>query len=67
MFIQDGAPCHRSKLVSDLLKKKNIKTLDWPDNNPDLNPIDNLWAILKDKVADAHPTSSKDLETAKGI
>ena len=26
MFMQDGAPCHCSKLVSDFLKK-NIKTL----------------------------------------
>ena len=37
MFKEDGAPCHHSKLVSDFLKK-NIKTLDWPGNSPDLNP-----------------------------
>ena len=61
MFMQDGASCHRSKFVSDFLKKKNIKTLDWPDNSPDLNPIKYLCAILKDKVADEHPTSVKDL------
>ena len=42
MFMQGGVPCHRSKLVSDFLKKKNIKTLIWPDNIPDLNPIENL-------------------------
>ena len=42
MFMQGGVPCHRSKLVSDFLKKKNIKTLVWPGNIPDLNPIENL-------------------------
>ena len=52
MFVQDGAHCHRSKLVSVFLKKKNIKALDWPGNNPNLNPIENLWAILKGKMAD---------------
>ena len=61
--MQDGAPCHCSKLVSDFLYK-NIKTLDWPGNSPDLNPIKNSWAILKDKVADEHPTSAKDFKMA---
>ena len=63
MFIQDSVPCHRSKLVSDFFKE-NIKTPDWICNSPDLNSIENLWAILKEKVADEHPTSAKDLEMA---
>ena len=33
VFVQDGAPYHRSKLVSYFLKKKNIKTLDWFGNS----------------------------------
>ena len=60
IFMQDGASGHRSKLVSDFLKK-NIKTLDWLCNSPDLNPVENLWAMLKDKVADEHLTSDQDL------
>ena len=27
-FMQDGAPCHISKIVSRFLKKKMIKTID---------------------------------------
>ena len=38
--------------------------MDWPDNSSYLNPIENLWAILKDKVANKHPISAKDLEIA---
>ena len=62
MFMQDDVSCHRSKLVSDFLKKKDIKMLDWPGNILDLNPIETLWATRKNKVADEHPTSAKDLE-----
>ena len=38
--------------------------LDWPGDSPDLNLIKNLWAIVKDKVTDEHPTSAKNLKMA---
>ena len=60
IFMQDGAPCHRSKMVTNFLKKK-MKVLDWPGNSPDLNPIENLWTVMKDKVAEKHPSSFPDL------
>ena len=60
-FMQDGAPCNRSKVVSDYLKK--IKTIDWPGNSPDLNPVENLGSLLKDRVVDRQPTSTQDLES----
>ena len=64
VFVQDGVPCHRSKIVAQFLKSKKIKILDWPENSPDLNPIDNLWTVLKDKVSEKQPTNTKELEEA---
>ena len=50
-FLQDGAPCHASKKIKTFLEANNIKTIDWPGNSPDLNPIENCWAHMKNMLA----------------
>ena len=48
-FMQDNAPCHKTRLVVDFLNQNSIKTLDWPPQSLDMNPIENLWSIIKKK------------------
>jgi len=50
IFQDDNDPKHRSILVTNWKKNKNISSLDWPSYSPDLNPIENIWAILKMKL-----------------
>ena len=28
----------------------NIRLLNWPPQSTDLNPIENLWGVIKDKI-----------------
>ena len=41
--------------VSDFLKKQEVEVLQWRKNSPDFNPIEKLWKILKDIVAEKQP------------
>ena len=49
-FQQDLAPCHTSKVMQSFFKKSKLHVLDWPGNSSDLNPMENLWTIVKKRL-----------------
>ena len=50
IFMHDNAPIHTSELIDLFLSEKGIDVLNWPKYSPDLNPIENMWAIVKRKL-----------------
>jgi transposase len=48
---QDGARAHTAKQTVAFLKQEGVRLLpDWPANSPDLSWIENLWAIVDNKL-----------------
>ena len=62
IFQQDGAPCHTARMVTQWIHQQDFQLLEgWPGNSPDLNPIENCWSLLKNRVAELQPTGTADL------
>ena len=55
IFMQDNAPSHASQYTKIFLDQHNFvgkRLMNWPACSPDLNPIENYWAIVKSKLYD---------------
>jgi transposase len=49
IFMQDNAPVHTSRSSIAFLEENKVQTLGLPANSPDLNPIENIWGLMKKK------------------
>ncbi len=62
IFQQDLSPSHTAKSTKSWLNDHGVGVLDWPANSPDLNPIENVWGIVKRKMRNKRPKNADELK-----
>ena len=49
-FHQDDGPAHTARYTSSWPNFKEENIVAWLSYSPDLNPIENLWTIIKGEI-----------------
>lgn len=64
-FIMDNDGRHRSRNLIKVATENGLNRNGYlPSNSPDLNPIENLWHMMKQRVIKSNPTNYNQLRRA---
>ena len=58
---EDNDPKHTSGKAQKWRKDNQVKRISWLAQSPDLNPMENVWAVLKANISNYKPSSTKEL------
>jgi hypothetical protein len=60
---QDGAKCHTAVRTRNYLARKGVELVDgWPASSPAINVVENMWSILKRRIAERAPQDVAELK-----
>lgn len=58
VFMQDNASIHTAKKIVEWFENNAVILLDWPPYSPDMNPIEHVWAKMKEWIIKTYPELS---------
>lgn len=61
IFQHDNSSVHTATSVRNYLKEAKINVMEWPPNSPDINPIERIWAYIKQRLF-RYPTRPANLQ-----
>ncbi len=57
LFQYDNAPVHKARSIKKCISQFGVAEFDWSAQSPDLNPIQQLWDELEQKIVSQGPVS----------
>jgi len=55
IFMRDNASIHAAKKVKKWFEDQGVPLLNWAPYSPDMNPIEHVWAKMKEWICKSHP------------
>lgn len=49
-IVMDNAPIHTAAQIDEMIVERGYRSIYLPPYSPELNPIEQFWAIVKNKV-----------------
>jgi len=65
--MHDNASVHTAKVVRAVLTGLGVRVMIWPPYSPDLNPIENLWALMKAEIYRLYPELERAPDTEETL
>ena len=61
IFQHDNDPKHTANINKKFIHRNHINVIEWPSQSPDLNPIEQIWCVIKEGLK-KRPDRPKNLD-----